>query len=104
MRFPALFFGEGVEALQRQRKMRTAFVIGHCVYFVHDHGARGAEHGPRLFGGQKNEKRFRSRDQDVWPLLAHLDSFGWGCVASANCCANFGKSDAMGCRERGYFR
>ena len=97
-----MFFGERIQTGQRQREMRAAFIVRHCVDLVHDHGACGAEHCPRFFSSQQYVERLRRSDQNVRAMLAHLGTFSGRCIAGANRRTNFGKWNALAlgqCRD-----
>jgi len=70
--------------------MRTAFVVGHGVDFIHDNGAYSPEIGPALLCGEQDVQRFRGSDQDVRRALEHQPALGWERVSRAHGGAHLG--------------
>ena len=60
-----------VKPLQRQRKVRTAFVVSDSVNLVDDHRAHIAQDRAALLGGEQDIERLRCGDQDMWRPLQH---------------------------------
>ena len=60
-----------VQPLQRKRKMHAAFVIGHGVNFIHNHGLDIAQNGAALLRCQQDVERLGRRNQNVRRAFQH---------------------------------
>ena len=78
-----------IEALERDRHVRTALRARDRVHLVEDHGLDPAQRLPRL-GGQHQEERLGRRDQDVGRLLHQLAPFLLRRVARADADSELG--------------
>ena len=77
------------KTLKRKRQMRSTFVVGDRVNFVHNHRLDGAQQFAALARGQQNIKRLRRCDQDMRGPLLHGAAFSSGRIAGSHRCANF---------------
>ena len=96
--------GQCAEARQGQRKMGATLVVRHGVDFVDDDCARGPQHFAGLFGGDEDEERFRSRDEDVRRLTQHLLALMHRGVACTDGGADRSEMYALRFGERSDFR
>src|SRR5690348_811069 len=63
---------QGVETLERQRKVRAALVVCNSVDFVHDHRLDGAKVIATLACGKQDVQRLGSRHQNVRRAAEHF--------------------------------
>ena len=81
---------EGVEALEREGEVGSAFVVGYGVDFVDDDGADAAEMFAGFAGGEEDVEGLGRGDEDVGRVAEHGGTlFGEG-VAGADGGADFG--------------
>ena len=96
--------GQRVEALERQRQMRTAFVIGDRVNFVHDHRPHMAQRLAASLGCKQDVERFRRRHENVRRAGEHRAPGGHQRVARADRRLNLRDVLPALAGERGDFR
>ena len=61
-----------IETLQRDRKVRSAFIVGYGMNLVNDDGFDVAQNLAAAIGGQQDIERLRRGYQDVWRAAQHL--------------------------------
>ena len=88
------FQHEIVQASERQRQVGAALVVDDGVDLIDDHGPDGSKRRTALFGGQQNEERFRSRNDDVSGLAKEPLPFPGRRISSAKRCADDGRLGA----------
>ena len=76
------------QALQRQRQVRTAFVVRHRVNLIQDDGAAGREHRASRGRSQKHVERLGRRHHDMRRRTAHTRPFGLARIARPHYRAN----------------
>src|SRR5438128_8401089 len=76
--------GQGIEPLERQRKVGSPLVARHRVDLVDDDRPGGPQEGAAALRGQEDVERLRRRDQDVGGPADHQVALGGRRVAGAD--------------------
>ena len=62
---------EFIQSRETEGEMRSAFIPGHGMDFIHDHRAHTPQNTPAALGGDEQVERLRGGDQDLGRLLEH---------------------------------